>query len=443
LPTTDTDSRRNPLTVYVVSGLTEVRRLYSGSTDFSGVAGFYMPSIAGPVAFVPGKTGSFDLDAMAILFHEYTHHFTFRNFSTPYPTWYAEGFAELMSTVRFDSNGDITVGLMPREREHGLTRANVRIPIEVLLAPPKDYKFDLRSMDVFYGRSWLLAHYLNFSDARMDQLPVYLKALGGGTPSLEAAKTAFGDLSVLDRELDNYVRQIGLKAVRLGASQTQAGSISVRALSAGEAAMMPVRMASKRGVTKETAQTVVVDARRLAAPYANDPRVQDALAEAEFDAGNDALAEAAADRALAADPDDRVAMLYKGQVQMRREQWADARGWFLMANRVAPNDPQALQLYYRSFLAQGTQPSATAITALGRAFALMPEVQALRFMYARQILRDGDGNAARTLLAPLAFGPHARSDNPAAKAIAAIDVGDTEGALRELGLSQASESAED
>src|SRR3546814_11684303 len=68
------------------------------------------------------------------------------------------------------------------------------------------------------------------------------------------------------------------------------------------------------------------------------------MAEIEYDAKNNAEAEAAADRALALDPKLVVAMIYKGRVLARRaaeskqaDDWKAARSWFIKANHADPD----------------------------------------------------------------------------------------------------------
>src|SRR3546814_20857147 len=91
------------------------------------------------------------------------------------------------------------------------------------------------------------------------------------------------------------------------------------------------------------AAELVGEARPVAARYAGDAFVQRAMAEIEYDAENDAEAEAAADRALALDPGLVPAMLYKGRVLARRaakndraDDWTAARSWFIKANHADP-----------------------------------------------------------------------------------------------------------
>lgn len=156
------------------------------------------------------------------------------------------------------------------------------------------------------------------------------------------------------------------------------------------------------------------------------------LAEAEYDAGNTAECEAAADRALATDAKNVQALLYKGRARMRLATtakskdaavWKEARGWFIKANRVDTDAAEPLMLFYQSFLAADQKPSESAVAGLMRAFELSPHDAGLRFMAIRQTLIDGNVKEARYMLIPLAFDPHAPRDNIAAKMVAMIDGG--------------------
>jgi cytochrome c-type biogenesis protein CcmH/NrfG len=317
-----------------------------------------------------------------------------------------------------------------------------------MLAPDsRDLRGEQR--EAMYGRGWLLTHYLTFSAERKGQLSAYLSAINEGKPGAQAAAAAFGDIRKLDIELDRYLHRPTLSYLRLSADTAPTGPITIRPLTPGEAAMMPVRLISKRGVDKASAARVVVDARKSAAPFPNDPGAQDALAEAEFDNGNDDLAEAAADRALAADPKDRVAMMYKGRSRSRRASkakvadpavWKEARSWFIKANHAESEDAAALMFFYMSFADEGLKPTANAIKGLEYAFVISPQDPGLRWLLARQYLADGRTKEARSTLAPLAFDPHAPADNPAAAIIALIDKGDTQGIATKLSRADAPET---
>ena len=152
--------------------------------------------------------------------------------------------------------------------------------------------------DNFYGRSWLLFHYLFTDTGRRKQLVDYLNRLNKGEAELSAATAAFGDLKALDKALDGLSAAAEMLYIKVPPDRLSIGQITVRTLSEAEAASMPIRIRSKRGVDEETAAEVVVEAREVAEKYPNEPAVQAALAEAEFDVDNDEAAIRAADKAL-------------------------------------------------------------------------------------------------------------------------------------------------
>ena len=444
------EDRANPLTVYVVANAEAVRRLCNGNDQPSAatrkwctnVAGFYLGRAEGSLAFTPRRSGSnnpFDLNAETVLFHEYSHHFMMQNYNAAYPAWFVEGFAEFNSTASFEKDGSLGFGRIATHRAYGLlTMTPLSLPV---MLTGDDRPLSASQRESLYGRGWLLTHYLTFDETRKGQLSTYLRAINDGKPSLDAAKLAFGDLSILNRNLDTYLRTTKLFYYSLPATTVPEASVVLRPLTPGEGATMPVRLRSSRGVDKATAATIVVEARRLATPFPADPGAQDVLAEAEFDAGNDDAAEAAADRALAARPADLRAMLYKGRAIQRRAaiakvtdpaKWKTARSWFAKANRVDTDNAAPLLMFYNAFLAQGIAPTKNAVVGLERAFVLAPQDDDLRFLLARQYLLDDDPKSARSILAPLAFSPHAAADNPIKRLVAMIDAGDTAGWKAEI-----------
>ncbi|HEX8447530.1 MAG TPA: hypothetical protein VF649_13065 [Sphingomonas sp.] len=426
----------NPVIVFVVPNVDTVQRLCAGGRKKTGcgeVYGFYNTRPGRSVAFTPRRSGEgkYDLNAQTVLFHEYAHHFMFANYSGAYPAWFTEGFAEFNGTARFEKDGGIGFGIPAMHRAYGLVSGKP-LSLEAMLTAD-NRKLDPQQRDALYGRGWLLTHYLTFAPERREQLSRYLQALNGGKPSLDAARSAFGDLKQLDRDLDRYLMKSQMSYLPLRPASLPIGPIAVRTLGPGEAAMLPVVWRSKRGVDKAEAAQVVIEARRIAAPFADDPAVQGALAEAEYDAGHLDLADAAADRALAADPANRQALLYKGRIALRRAAdarsadpavWRAARGWFVKANRLDPDDAEPLMLFYDSFHAAGAKPTDNAVIGLLQAFDLAPQDEGLRFRAATEYLRKGDRAEARRILAPLAFNPHAAPDNAASQLIALIDKGD-------------------
>lgn len=441
-PDRDEDAA-NPLTVYVADSVSAVEKL----CGCSNIAGFYQPRATGAIAFTPrigSDGGVFGLRPQTVLFHEYGHHLLFANSAAAVPAWFAEGSAELISTATVDAD-KVTIGHAANHRAYGLLHSQ-QLPLTVLFAPNR--RLSDRERDQLYGRGWLLTHYATFNPQRAEQMKRYLAAFATGTPPLQAAKDAFGDLGKLDRELGNYLRG-RLFGAGVPVSTLPAATVELRPLSRGEQALIDMRMVSERGVNPKTAAPLYARARKVSVP-ADDAVAQAWLAEMAFDAGQDAEAEAAADRALAADPRSIHALLYKARIRLRRavaarsadpKIWSEARSWIVKANRVENNHAGALQLYYQSFEMANVKPSATAANGLRRALELVPQDPGLRFAVARQNLVDGRTADARRTLMPLAYSPHAAPDNPAARLIALIDQGKTgEAALAAIAPELAAET---
>jgi len=415
----------NRVTVYVADDVAAIRRL-SGDKN---VAGFYLPRASGSVAFTP-RTGATGGMPQIVLFHEYAHHFLLGNYAAAYPGWFSEGYAEFVSTAGFEKDY-VQLGVAAQHRAYSLFNAKP-LSAEALFATGRRLNDEQRAS--LYARGWLLTHYLMFDSARGGQLRRYLAALNAGTPSVAAATAAFGDLRALDKALDAYLRQSRIPGLRIAYAKLPAVSVAVTPLSPGAEAMVELRMESERGVNRTTAQPIFARAAKIAAAYPDDALAQGWLAEMAYDAGRDAEAEAAADHALAVDPNATQALLYKAQVLLRRAAlvkasdpavWTAARRWIIKANRQSPDDAEALALYYDSFGAAGAKPSEAAIRGIARALELVPQDPALRFKVAAQAILDGENATAKAALRPLAFDPHRPADNPAARLIAILDTGVT------------------
>ena len=430
----------NRVTVYMVSNQEVVSRLIGDRS----VAGFYVPRAGGALAVVPrysgwGSSGGTDLGAQAILLHEYAHHLMWSiSPHAVYPAWFVEGFAELYATAEFKENGGVAIGLPPQYRA-GILMTGNNLPIDKMLRADT-LKLTSEQRHGLYGRGWLLTHYLMIAKQRPGQLAAYLDALNAGKPPLEAAQ-AFGDLRKLDGELERYKKG---KIAGYLVSPVEAAKIDVtlRKLTAGEAATMNLRIRSKRGVNAKTAPDVYSDARKAAAAFPNDAGAQIVLAEAAYDVRDFATAEAAADRAIAADPKAVHAWLYKAMARMAlarkaadksKETLAAIRRAIAAGNKLEPDHPRLLVLYYRSFVDFGLPPSENAKHGLARAFDLAPQDDRLRFNAAGMFLKEGNKTEARAMLAPLAYSPHGRGlAKRAAELIAILDKGDVEGAIKAI-----------
>lgn len=419
-------SPSNRVTVYVVRDEREVRALYGNSK--SSVSGFYLPRAGGSLAIVPAvQTGNGAIPwSMLVLLHEYAHHFLISSSVRAMPRWLSEGAAEFFASAQYEKDGSMWLGRPARHRAAGLVYVT-NVEAADVLDPAEYQRHTGISEDAFYGKSWLLYHFLTFEPSRKGQFDRYLRLLADGKGLRDAATGAFGDLAVLEKDLDRYQARLRLTALKLGPESLKFGPVRVRALAAGEAAMMPIRIRSKKGVSPEGDQAakLLSDAKVIATRYPQDPAVLSALAECEYDAGHDAEAIAAADAAIKLDPRQVNAYVQKGLALFRQAAAAEdkaaayrkARAPFIALNAIENDHPLPLIYFYRSFAEQGKQPPTLAFDGLIRAVDLAPFDMGLRMNLGLALLQLGRGPQAAVTLTPVAYNPHGGAMAEAARKI--------------------------
>lgn len=413
-----------PVTVFAVGSISDVQAAMGKNS--SGVAGFYDASAQRAFAVVPEKLEFYveDFNPRVVLFHEYAHHMLLSNTSVFMPGWAQEGLAEMFATAKVADDGSVTIGDKNDSRGDAMFaqhRWSVERMLESDLNPPKNRDEEIEK----YSRGWALVHYLWMSGKRPGEYVKFIDELNKTVDPVASGKKAFGDLGKLDRELDVYIRAHHFNLSKFTADQIGAlAQVSVRPLTAGEAAILTYRIASAVGVDEKTAGPLADKGRAVALRYPDDPGVQVALAEMEYDAKNYDAAEQAADRTLAKDPNNVLALVYKGRVGMRRAiekkdaaLATQARGWLLKANRANPDHPLPFVAYYDSFAPMGQAPGQDAVDGLFRAAVLVPQDTDLRIRAAIALLREGAIDDARRILAPAAFAAEGSGENKALKLI--------------------------
>jgi Flp pilus assembly protein TadD len=389
-------SPSNRVTVYVVSNAEQVRKLQGGDNRF--VMGFYVPRAGGTLAIVPriqSGASDWELSGERVLLHEYAHHVMYGTSGFSYPHWFSEGFAEFYAAAAFEKDGSVGLGRPAIHRAYELFQAS-NVPIETVLDTEayRARKEKSKGYDDFYGQSWLLFHYLTFAKERSGQLTKYLQSLVDGKGELDAAKLAFGDLKQLDKDLAKYLKKPKMSSWSLKPAALKTSAIRLRKLDEGEAAIMPVRIRSKRGVDEDGAKEVAPLARAVAAKHPKDAAVLDALAEAEFDAGNDDAAIKAADAAIVLNPSNINALLQKGYAMARmaesakvpKKAWGAVRKQFLKVNEIENDHPIPLVRFYQSYVANGDEPTDNALDGLVWAMELAPFDKGLRLNVAKALI---------------------------------------------------------
>lgn len=414
-------SPSNRVTIFVVGGRGDMRELAGGKRS---VGGFYIPRAGASRAFVQDirNQKGYPHFSTIIMLHEYAHHFLISSARLPMPRWLNEGAAEFFAAATFNDDGSVLIGRAAQHRGGELAYAKPVHVRELLEAP--GYSADGNGRNAFYGKSWLLYHYLTFSKERGGQIGQYQINLFNGMSSIAAGEAAFGDLDKLERELTVYLRGGRFMMVSLGADKLSSGSaITVRKLPPGEAEVMPLVIRSQRGVNREEALEILPDVRAIAARYPNDAGVLAALAEAEYDAGNDAEAIAAADRAIAADKSRTNAYVQKGFALFRQAGTAQdklaayeaAMKPFEALNAIENDHPLPLMYFYRSFAERGATPPENARAALEYASRLAPFDQGLQLNAGMMLIKEGKFEIARDFLNPVAANPHGGGASERAK----------------------------
>jgi tetratricopeptide (TPR) repeat protein len=403
------------VTIYLLPSVVHVREL-AGAPPTSGILGFYIGRAEGSVAFLSYRErrerASITRDDIGIppehvFQHEYMHHLMLSDQKTPLSPWLIEGTAEFFGTADVEADGGVKIGAPPQARGWAVLENEGLSAEQLLTSVPAKTPLERESV---YGKGWLLTHLLAFDKARAGQLTRYLNAMKAGSKPLEAAAAAFGDLKQLDRDLVRYARS-NFQAIRVAPRARP--EVAIRALNAGESTIIPVRMRSDRGVDKKSGAEVAADARRIAAAHPNDPFVQGVLAEAEHDVKNYDAAIAAADRALAVQPNNVQALIYRGRSMLEiakkdpaKANWADIRRWFVRANRADVENAEPLWLFYQTFAAAGQAPTKSAVDGLLYAQALAPQDRNLRLAAVRRLLQDNKPAEAEPMFATLVFDPH-------------------------------------
>lgn len=431
----------NRLTIFVLPNESDVRKLAGDKSGF--LKGFYTGRASGSLAYVPKRTdgGSrSEFPAEIVLYHEYAHHLMMQLLDRPYPEWYIEGFAEFLSVPKFERDGSIGLGSPPQHRAWGLFHGK-SLSLEALLGGSYS-KISQEERESIYGRGWLLVHYLTMESKRQGQLRDYILALSRGMAPLEAARSAFGDLKKLDRDLSAYLNRRSITYFRLESTQFNPGPIEVKPLGRGAAEAILLRARLKYGVAESDMDRLAAELRQIQARYPGDELVELTLAEAELELERHDAAEAAADRAIRSNPKSTEALVLKGRAVLERasradgdssELFSEARRLFIAANKIDPEDPEPLMNFYTAFLREGVRPTENAIAALHYASNLAPQDLGLRMNSAVAYLNQEKFKEARLTLVPVAYSPHGGGIAEAARdLIASIDSGDGKGALKSL-----------
>ncbi|WP_144095343.1 tetratricopeptide repeat protein [Croceicoccus sediminis] len=441
----------NRPTIYLVDSSRDVEKL-----SWSGVGGFYTANEYGTYAVGRNsriKTG-YRLNGNSILYHEYAHHFMYRNFNSAVPAWYSEAFAEFYSTTVIGDD-TIEIGRPANHRTYSLQYHDGDSVAEFLLAEQGD--------NTSYSRGWLLLHMLQSDPGYAHRLATYLDDFRNGK-SLEEAAKALGDLDRLTDAVGHYGRG-KLQFSILDTTNLPAPAITTSLPDPVEQELISIDLLRRSEMRQDEPIRLL---KKLEQKYPGEPRVKFALAKAhhdhatfvdeiyeyveelrrtlaeeepksekiedleeaiaynikEYDLADKAKlraeqarayadAEREVDVVLAAMPDHPRANALKGEILMHKaakgedDQWRAARGYLVKANRLSPEDPLPLYLWHKAYRDSGDEMPEVAHMGLRKAYVLAPESKKIRNALARDLADLGQFEPAIAIAKISAFSPHA------------------------------------
>jgi tetratricopeptide (TPR) repeat protein len=154
-----------------------------------------------------------------VTFHEYTHYIVRRNFKR-LPLWLNEGLADFYGTYAgSEKDGRTIIGRPIDGYVATLTTATVA-PLAKFVSPTASAELfrDIHGTWRYYAQSWALTHFLIVGNngVRRAQLGRFIAEVERGVSTERAFLDVFGpDLSGLDRELRDYIRQFQLPGIQL------------------------------------------------------------------------------------------------------------------------------------------------------------------------------------------------------------------------------------
>jgi len=412
------------LPIYLVARRSGLEAVAPGLSP--GIAGFY-------------TTNEEDIFAVALrndgdetILHEYAHHFFFQHLNAPYPGWLTEGLAEYVMTVRIRDD-EFVLGTPNANRLSWVTNGDW-ISLDVLLARRFGQVEGSTNRATYYPLAWLLTHWFFADPARSQQLDAYLRLVASGVGPSEAMRQATGlTTAQLTQALVVYGRgNINASVFPISYRPIE---ITIERLpgSAGDLILIGQRI--KRPLSDEDRAASLVEVRRLAARWPEDPFALLILGHAELHMGDPAVGEATLLRVLELAPDTDEALQYLATGRMRqaretedaeqrRSLLGQARGFLARAYRIDPDDYYTLLLIAETRQGEAGYPNDNDILTWEGAFDGAPQLPAVRLGYGQALIAAGRAPEALVVLTPLASSPHGGGAADAARALIASAVGE-------------------
>ncbi len=169
----------------------------------------YRPRTSADAFFLGGDAGDYivlpppesDAKECRLAAHEYGHlilHAT----GARWPSWFAEGFADVLSTGQITSDGVRLGGDFPERAQALRRREPLPVPELLTLSEDAPIRAERDRAEVFYAESWALVDMLAFSPSYKAQFGRLWNSLLAGATGSDALTTTYGkNLSGIARDL--------------------------------------------------------------------------------------------------------------------------------------------------------------------------------------------------------------------------------------------------
>lgn len=353
-------------------------------------------------------------DTMRVLFHEYTHLLTARQYRHV-PVWAHEGVAEVFST--FENHGsyfDIGVALTNHVR---FLQREGPVPVASLLAVDRespDYNERERA-GKFYATAWLVTHHLLFARLGFETnvMARYASLCAATTNHIEAFQLAFGSSPEdLDPPLDRYLQGGRYSIVRQTYPELRDVKPSRNRLDPGELDYVLGRLLQLTQQTDAATARLGESARRAPA----DPRPRAALAILAWRHHNRPEVRRLADEAIALGSRDPFVHFLASEVRYQDLALAPnptdhalaLRQGRALCERALELDPELAPAHHLLgvyVLAQNPKSPGLAASHVRQAIKADPQYQPAQLTWASLLAAQGNFGAARQVISRLLASP--------------------------------------